>query len=94
MQNLFAELFGGTLVPHVNGLCMNARLKIQTNLKLCWHANETTGSAEFSTDPDSLIHLVTLYTKYTPSFRGKPLTSGHITGYAVSIWQSNISDLP
>ena len=49
-----AELLAGTLALHVTGLCMNARLKIfchrtgvrtcTTNLKICWHANGTTGS--------------------------------------------------
>ena len=51
------------------------------------------GGGEAMQDPDSLIHLVILYTKYPPSFRGKPLTSGHIIGYVVSIWRSNIGDL-
>ena len=50
--------------------------------------------AKLTTDPYYVIHLVTLYIKYSPSLRGKPLISGHIISYTRSSWRSNTSDLP
>ena len=43
---------------------------------------------------DAQCSWVTLYTKYSPSLRGKSLTSGHIMSYISSSWRSNTSDLP